>query len=156
MGGGPLAFLVGTWAGEGEGSYPTISPFAYREEVTFQQPPGKPFLAYAQRTWALDDGRPLHAESGYWRWVGDGSRLEVVLAHPTGVAEVAAGTVDGTRVRVASTAVLGTPTAKPVAALERDLDVDVEAGVLAYVVRMAAVGLPLQHHLAARLARQPG
>src|SRR5262245_4325086 len=82
-----LACLLGRWSGEGEGHYPTIEPFAYREEITLGHS-GKPFLAYRQATVRVDTGMPAHAEMGYLRGVGPG-QVELVIAHPTGVAEVA-------------------------------------------------------------------
>lgn len=145
----PFPFLVGTWVGQGRGEYPTIEPFAYGEEVVFRDP-GKPVLAYAQRTWRLPDGPALHAESGYWRAPAPG-RAELVLAHPTGVVEVEEGTVEGARFRLATTAVAATASAKRVDRLERDLEVD--GDVLRYELRMAAVGQPLRFHLAAELRR---
>ncbi len=145
----PLAGLLGTWRGEGAGEYPTIAPFRYGEEVRFWHV-GKPFLAYAQRTWALDDGRPLHAETGYWRLTPTGT-VEVVLAHPTGVVEVLEGRLEGRRVDLASTATARTGSAKEVTELRRVFELG--DGVLAYTLAMAAVGQPLQHHLAAELRR---
>lgn len=145
----PLAFLLGTWRGEGVGGYPTIESFRYGEEVTFRHN-GKPFLAYTQRTWSLEDGRPLHAETGYWRPQPDGV-VEVVLAHPTGVAEIYYGTVSGTRVDLATDLVARTTSAKEVTALKRLYGlVD---GRLMYAVDMAAGGQPLQAHLSATLDR---
>jgi hypothetical protein len=145
----PLAFLLGTWRGEGVGGYPTMEAFRYGEEVTFRHN-GKPFLAYTQRTWSLDDGRPLHAETGYWR-PQPSNAVEVVLAHPTGIAEIYYGTVAFNRVELVTDVVARTTSAKEVTALKRLYGlVD---GTLMYAVDMAAVGQPLQAHLSATLER---
>jgi THAP4-like, heme-binding beta-barrel domain len=144
-----LAVLLGDWRGEGRGRWGEGAPFAYREEVRFWHA-GKPFLAYMQRTTSLDDGRPLHAEMGYWRPAPDGS-LEVTMAHPTGFVEIELGTLEGGRLRLATAVLERTPTAKTVTRLERDLDVD--GDTLHYVVRMATDGGPARWHLEAILRR---
>ena len=152
---GALAPLLGTWAGRGAGEYPTIQPFEYLEEVVFSHV-GKPFLAYAQKTKAVADGKPLHAESGYLR-VPEPGRVELVVAHPSGVTEIEVGSYqvvgDVIDIELATTSIGLTPTAKEVSALGRSFRIDGDQ--LSYSVQMGAVGQPLQHHLAAVLQRKP-
>jgi hypothetical protein len=147
-----LAFLLGTWRGEGEGHYPTIEPFSYVETVWFEAgPPNKPFLSYRQATRRrTGDGEPLHAELGYVRCLDTGA-VELVIAQPTGIAEVHSGSVSGQTLTFRGDGIIRTATAVEVSAVTRVIEVD--GDVLRYDLSMAAVGQPLQHHLAASLAR---
>ncbi len=145
-----LAFLAGTWSGRGHGEYPTIDDFDYHEEITIAQLPGKPVLTYHQRTRRVGTDEPLHSEFGYFRWAGAG-RAELVLAQPTGIAEVHAGSIDGTHLHLRALAVGRTPTAVDVEDVERHIEVD--GDTMAYRLSMAAVGHPLQVHLRATLSR---
>ncbi len=149
-----LAPLLGTWRGRGQGEYPTIKPFDYLEEVEFGHV-GRPFLTYRQRTRAVDDGRPMHSETGYLRALPD-DRIELILAHPTGITEICEGSLvsddDGLRIELDSTSIGRSSSAKSVTALGRTLAV--AGNTLSYTLRMAAVEQPLQHHLAATMQRQ--
>jgi len=148
----PLAWLIGEWRGEGRGSYPTIDDFAYRETSTYMQPRlDKPFLAYTQRTWMLEDDAPTHAEMGYLRGTA-GGKVELVLSQPSGVVEVHDGTVTDDRIALTTIAVARTPTAKEVSEVRRVIE---RRGndTLWYRLDMAAVGEPTQYHCEATLHR---
>lgn len=145
----PLAFLLGTWRGEGEGHYPTIQPFRYREEIRFWHT-GKPFLVYTQRTEAASDRRPLHTEMGYLRGVGEG-RVELVVAQHIGFAEISVGMVHDNRLELKSIHLGRTPTAKVVTAVERDIWLDQHT--LHYDLRMATETVGLTNHLRASFQR---
>ena len=145
----PLGFLLGSWAGRGSGGYATIAPFVFEEEVRISHV-GRPFLSYAQRTWHPDDGRAMHAETGYLR-VGDTGQVEMVVAHPTGIVEVEEGPLVGHTLDLRSRLIGATSTAKEVTALARHVVVD--GDTLEYTLEMGAVGQPLQLHLTGTLRR---
>ena len=150
----PLSFLLGTWRGAGVGGYPTLEDdFRFVQQVTFAHV-GKPYLSYTSRSWLTDDNdeptRPGAAESGYWRPVGDG-QLEVVLSHPTGIAEIWYGEITGAKIELTTDAVVRTATAKEVTGGKRLYGL-VE-GDLAYAFDLAAEGQPLQAHTSARLVK---
>ena len=150
----PLAPLLGTWRGPGEGSYPTIDDFAYTEELVFGHM-GKPFLSMVQRSHHRSTGAPLHAEAGYLRALAD-DVVELTVAQPSGIVEVDVGsvtpTLDGLVVELESARVGLTPTAKSVTAVRRRLSL---AGpTLVSELWMAAVGeADLIHHLRSEMSR---
>ncbi len=148
-----LAPLLGTWEGSGAGEYPTIDDFVYLESITFGHV-GKPFVAYTQRTRHPESSAPMHAETGYLRVPRPGS-IEIVMAQPTGLAEIYEGAVVGGDVPLVidarSTSISSTSTGKEVTITERTISVTGDD--LQYTFRMAAVGQPLQHHLSATLHR---
>lgn len=147
----PLAFLLGSWVGEGTGRWPAEGPpFAYGEEIAFEQV-GEPYLLYAERSWDPADRSPIHFERGFFRPSGPG-RLEAVLAHPLGIVEVAEGTVIGTEVDLVATSVATTSTGSAVIDLRRRMRV-VADGALTYELDMAMAEVPLTRHLTGRLER---
>lgn len=145
----PIAWLLGTWTGEGKGHYPTIESFAYREESRFAHA-GKPVMSYVQRTWSLENGAALHSESGFLR-PKDGGAIELVLAHGFGIAEVSEGGIEGRRIELMSRSLVPSSTAKHVQAVRRAIEG--RNGVLSYEIDMAIGEHPLQNHLTAQLQK---
>ena len=144
-----LAVLLGTWRGEGRGMYPTIEPFSYREEMTFEHV-GDPFLLYGQESWS-PEGDPVHFERGFLRPGADAGSLELCLAHPIGVTEVGHGSIDGAEIALVSDRIGRTATGMDVAGLIRHYRVD--GDVLTYEIYMATDTTPMTRHLEARLRR---
>lgn len=149
----PVRFLLGIWEGAGVVGYPTIESAQFGQEITFRHN-GKPFLIYSSRTWLLNEegqiGRPLAIEFGFWRPQPDG-QLEVLLTHPTGISEIYLGQVTGTKIEMATDAVMRTATAKEYTAGRRLYGL--VGPDLAYAYDMAAMGQPLQAHASAQLKR---
>jgi hypothetical protein len=150
---GPIAWMLGSWRGNGHGDYPTIESFQFGQELIFQQD-GRPFFHYLARSWIVDDEgnkvRDAAQETGFIRARGEG-RLEMVLAHNTGLSEIWYGQAEGGKVELRTAGVGFTESAKEVTGGHRMYgNVD---GELLYAFDMAAVGQELQPHLWARLQR---
>ncbi len=144
-----LSFLLGAWRGGGDGEFPTIGAFRYGEEMVFEHV-GDPFLLYSQRSWLEAHEAPLHFERGFVRPAAPG-RVELVLAHPLGLTEVAEGTLEGTVMTTASTAMGRTTTGDPVIELVRRWRVDGDR--LSVELDMATEMTPLARHLTGELRR---
>ena len=166
-----LNSLLGVWTGSGTGTYPTIKPFQYTETITFTSPnPTKPLLTYSQSTQI--GGQPAHSETGYWKLLTGGGRVECVVAQVTGLAEVEEGTVvvadeengvgsssgDGVVVVDVRTSGLSrTSSAKPphVRQIRRVWMLSEAGGQLEYEVLMATDNTPeLTSHLKAQFTRK--
>jgi hypothetical protein len=151
-----LAWLIGTWAGNGHGEYPGIERFQFGQEVVFQQD-GRPFIHYFSRSWIVDDQgnqvREAAQETGFLRPQEDGS-LEVVLAHNTGYVEIWYGDLhpEQPRFEIATDAVVRTATARDYTAGKRLYGY--VNGDLLYAFDMAAEGHELQPHTHAQLVRR--
>ena len=180
----PLAWLVGHWAGAGVVGYPTIGEdVRFGQELSFSHD-GRPFLAYASRTWLLDDDgrqvRPLASETGYWRpgtpLPGEHAEQGGGGGGPAGGGGSAGEAGSGMPLEV----LLAHPTGYvelyhgtadgPRVTLETDAVVrsrtakeytaatrmyGLVEGDLLWVMDMAAVGVPLRSHASARLKRVP-
>jgi THAP4-like, heme-binding beta-barrel domain len=145
----PLAFLLGTWRGEGSGEYPTIDPFDFEEEMRFEHV-GDGFLLYQQASWSPEDGGPIHFERGFLR-PGEPGRVELTLAHPIGLTEIAEGALDGTGFELTSTCVGRTTTGLSTTAVIRRYVVD--GDVMRYRTDMATDKTSMALHLEAELYR---
>jgi len=148
-----LSFLLGTWGGSGRGEYPTIDPFSYDEEIVVEHV-GEPFLLYRQSSWLSDDREPVHFERGFLRPGSDHGDVELCLAHPIGLTEIAHGGVDGPTLELSTDrdGVVGrTRTGLEVTALTRTYRVDGDR--LTYELFMATDRTPNTLHLRGELRR---
>jgi hypothetical protein len=147
-----LAFLIGTWVGGGHGGYPTIEPFDFSEEIVVEHG-GDAWLGLRQRSWA-PDGSTLHWERGFLRPGETAEALELTLAHPLGLVEVAHGTRDGTSfaTRTEPGGVGRTATGLDVVGVQRRYVVDGDE--LRYELDMQTERTPMTWHLASTLRRR--
>lgn len=149
----PIEFLLGTWRGRGTGTWPTAGSFDYEEEAAFELGGGGadfPFLAYRERAWDPATDTTMHLERGCWR-VHDGGLVDVTLAHPIGVTEIAQGSVDGPEITLTSIRIGVATRGLPVTGLRRRYRLDGDE--LVYEIDLSTGDVPLLRHLAGRLRR---
>ena len=122
------------------------TPSTYREELVFEHV-GEPYLLYRQESFEIADGAALHFERGFLRPGATPGSLELCLAHPLGLTEVAHGDVrDGTIELAASANGIGhTDTGSDVTGLFRRYRV--EGDTLTYALDMATASTPMTRHL---------
>lgn len=163
----PLAWLVGTWEGEGELGYPGIEPSRFTQTVHIGHD-GGPYLTHASEIRLLDEdgpGQVWASESGYWRVPpqealqnipkpGETRQVEVefLLAEPSGHVSVYMGVANGPRIDLATDLIARTDSGAEVEAATRLYGL--VQGQLMWAHDMAAFGESLQSYASAQLQRK--
>jgi hypothetical protein len=153
--------FVGQWRGRGQGGFPAPEDYNFAQEVTISHD-GRPFLMYSARTWLLDDDSKPIGESvrefGFWRPVlvdgKPGDDMEATMITPDGVMELYLGRANGTRLEMATDAIVRTPTGAEVTGGQRLFGI--VDGALLYAHEMVAGGEGPHPHRSARLIRVGG
>ncbi|MEZ0447018.1 FABP family protein [Cellulomonas sp. ICMP 17802] len=168
----PLAWLVGTWRGEGVVDYPGIDESTFTQEIVIASD-GGPYLSYTSTirlvtapadTGALVDEPPApvwQTEAGYWRvpperptdWglTEDQHPVELLVADPSGHVAVYIGAVGKGRIDLVSDAIVRTASGADVSAGKRLYGL--VNGELMWAHDIAAFGHPMQSYASGRLAR---
>lgn len=172
----PLAWLVGTWRGEGVVAYPGIDEATFSQEVVITSD-GGPYLAYTSTirlitapadTAALEvapeEAPPApvwQTESGYWRipperptdWglTDDQHPVDLLVADPSGHVALYIGAVGKGRIDLVSDAIVRAASGADVSAAKRLYGL--VNGELMWAHDLAAFGHPMQSYASGRLAR---
>lgn len=149
-----LAWMVGRWEGTCKGQWPDQGEFEYAAQLDFSHN-GGPYLYYVGQLFEVDDqgnvGATTFMESGFWRPQADAS-LEIVMAHPAGIAEVWIGNIQGAKIEVHTDAVARTDTSTIAYTGGHRLYGNVESDLL-FTFDRATTDHELQNYLYARLKR---
>jgi len=168
----PLAWLLGTWRGEGVVAYPGIEEAAFTQEIVIASD-GGPYLSYTSTirlvvapadTAALEEEpeAPVwQTESGYWRipperptdWglTDDQHPVELLVADPSGHVALYIGAIGKGRIDLVSDAIVRAASGAPVSAGKRLYGL--VNGELMWAHDIAAFGHPMQSYASGRLAR---
>ena len=154
----PIAWLVGTWRGDGEVVYPGIPRAQIVAEVVVDHD-GGPYLSWTSTLRIAGDDQVWSTERGFWRvppdrpadLPADQHPVELLLTDPAGHLTLYAGSVGNGRIDLASDLIARTPDAAELTAATRLYGlVD---GDLLWTWDIAAFGEPLQSYASARMTR---
>lgn len=146
----PIAFLLGTWLGSGNGRLHDGEPFPYEEEVRFTHR-GRPWLVYEQRAWSPQDDVLLHTEMGFWRPDGDDHAVVWAFVSLTAGSDMSLGTVEGTTISFEATHSPMVEGIEPVVGLRRVYEV--QGDTLTYAVQMTNEVHSPERHVSGTLRR---
>jgi hypothetical protein len=136
----PVGFLLGEWAGSGEGLW---SPgFSFSDHVVFtgDDEGGRPIVEMRQVTTGAD-GAPSHSEVGFLMCRPDGAVFATV-AQPSGITEALAGRVSAPeRLELSSVEIGHAPETDPVTATARRLYLEDGSLVLEVDISVGNEGL---------------
>ncbi|XP_018340811.1 PREDICTED: uncharacterized protein LOC108747674 isoform X8 [Trachymyrmex septentrionalis] len=87
-----LAWLEGTWITDepAVGTYPTIKPFNYYDEINITSI-GQPMFNYIAQSWHPDSGTPMHRETGFLQILPGTNKIVLSLIDNIGLFTVEQG-----------------------------------------------------------------
>ncbi|RNC84417.1 MAG: DUF1794 domain-containing protein [Balneola sp.] len=92
----PLTWVLGSWKGQGNGGFPTLSPFEYMDHIHFkvieEAFETEPLIHFEEIAWVIESTRTTfkHWETGYFKPAPDG-RIQLYICHNTGRIEITYG-----------------------------------------------------------------
>ncbi|XP_018578638.1 THAP domain-containing protein 4-like isoform X2 [Anoplophora glabripennis] len=144
----PLKWIMGTWRSiNAEGSFPTIEPFTFCEEISFTSV-GQPVLNYNSVTWHPTKLTPMHLESGFLRIKPGTNSVSFMVAHNFGLTSLEEGTVTENILQVKTSHIGRMRFGKDpkVCEIARSYKL-IEEGKLELILLISTVNTPLDQHL---------
>jgi len=149
-----LAWLLGTWEGEGNASWPGFGEDHFGQRIDFSTN-GNRYMHYISQTYWLDDdgnpARPFTMETGFWFPHEDGT-IDVVLADADGWSENYTGKITGAKIELTTDIVARIPSAEEPYTGGSRLYGNVD-GRLMWTWDCATTDVPLQPFMWATLAQ---
>ncbi|KAK3926248.1 Peroxynitrite isomerase THAP4 [Frankliniella fusca] len=152
----PLLWLLGKWESvEGKGTFPTIPPFSYGEQIEFTSF-GQPMVNYSSFSWHPEKKTAMHLESGFLRIKPGTNQVAFLVAHNFGLTTVEEGEVVGNKVSMTSKDITRMSWAKDpaVTKIVRTFEL-LNDHTLEQVLHMETSSTPLCEHLKIVYKRKP-